>query len=136
MVDVTDAVADVVSDDSTCGAERSMYSRDGLFAMVESEWPELAGAELRYLDHTWRLTGAVDVVQNGELLAVDATRVDGVRHEGATLFFSLDGGPASLNPGNLGGHFDRLERDSDEQHILVRKRNETYRYTLKRLEYD
>ena len=104
--------------------------------MVESEWPELAGAELRYLDHTWRLTGTVDVMQNGDLLGVDATRVDGVRHEGATLFFSLEGGPASLNPGNLGEHFDRLERDGDEQRIRVRKSNETYDYTLKRLEYD
>lgn len=104
--------------------------------MVETEWPELAGVELRYLDRTWQLTGTVDVVQNGELLAVEVTRVDGVRHEGATLYFSLEGGPGSLNPGNLGDHFDRLERDSDEQRIIVRKGTETYRYDLKRMEYD
>lgn len=104
--------------------------------MDESGWPELADTELRYLDHTWRLTGSVDVLNNGELLAVDATRVDGVRHEGATLYFSLESPPASLNPGNLGAHFDRLEAGPDEQRLVVGKRDATYEYVLKRMEYD
>ena len=29
--------------------------------MVETEWPELGGVEVEYGDHTWELTGMVDV---------------------------------------------------------------------------
>ena len=58
--------------------------------MVESVWPELGGKELRYLDHTWALTGTVDVRDDGRLLAVAAERTVDSRRPAATLFFALD----------------------------------------------
>jgi hypothetical protein len=104
--------------------------------MVESNWPELAGEQVRYLDHTWELTGAVEVRGTGDALAVEATQVDGVRKRTATLHFGLEEPPESLNPGNLGGHFDRLEREGDDRYLVVSKGSRTYRYELRRLAYD
>lgn len=104
--------------------------------MVEPRWAELRGKELRYRDHTWELTGDVDVRRNGELLAVRARQVDDVRHRTATLYFGLDNPPAALNPGNLGEHFDRLERTDDEIMLVVKKERRTYRYELQRLQYE
>jgi len=103
--------------------------------MAETHWTELDGRELRFRDQTWALTGDVDVRQSGDLLAVKATRVDGVRHETATLYFGLDDPPASLNPGNLGEHFDHLETEDGQQTLVVRKDPRTYRYRLQRLTY-
>ena len=103
--------------------------------MVETQWVELGGRELRYLDHTWTLTGAVDVKENGELLAVEASQVDDVRRPSAILYFGLENPPQSLNPGDLGEHFDHLERVDDTQHLVVKKEPRTYRYELHRLEY-
>lgn len=104
--------------------------------MVESRWQGLDDKELRYQDRTWRLTGTVDVLDGGELLAVDAREVDDVRGSAATLYFGLDGEPKSLNPGNLGEQFERLERTDDGQTILVRTDGGTYRYELHRMTYD
>ncbi len=104
--------------------------------MVESHWEELEGKQLRYFDHSWELTGDVDVRNGGELLAVESRQVDGVRRRAATLYFGLDGSGDSLNPGNLGGHFDRLEREGDDQYLVVKTDPRTYRYELRRLEYD
>lgn len=106
------------------------------YTMVDSNWPELDGEQLRYLDHTWELTGDVDVRNGGELLAVGARQTDDVRGESAVLFFGLDGSGDSLNPGNLGGHFDRLEREGDDRFLVVKTDGGTYRYELRRLEYE
>lgn len=104
--------------------------------MVETHWDDLRGRELRYLDGTWALTGTVDALDDGELLAVEAERVDDVRGETATLYFGLPGPADSLNPGDLGEGFDRLEREDDDQFLVVRRERRTYRYELQRLEYE
>ena len=102
--------------------------------MEETRWEELRGKEIRYSDRTWELTGDVDVRESGELLAVEARRVDDVRHETATLYFGLETLDDSLNPGDLGEHFDRLERTKTKQYLVVKKEPRTYRYELQRLE--
>lgn len=102
--------------------------------MAKSTWPDLQEKRLRYDDRTWELTGDVDVRNSGELLAVEARQTDDVRHGRATLHFGLDTSGDSLNPGNLGEHFDRLERTANEQHLVVRDDHRTYRYVLQRLE--
>ena len=104
--------------------------------MVRSHWGELRDTELRYRDRTWKLTGDVDVRQSGELLAVEARQVDDVRHGAAILYFGLESAPDSLNPGNLGDHFDRVERTGSHRYLLVKKEQRTYRYELQRLEYE
>lgn len=102
--------------------------------MVESDWPELGGKTLRFRDNTWELTGTVDVRQTGDVLAVEARQVDDVRRGRATLFFDLRSGPDSLNPGNLGDHFDSLERSGDDQYLVVKSDGRTYRYELERVQ--
>ncbi|WP_336036968.1 hypothetical protein [Halobacterium yunchengense] len=104
--------------------------------MVESRWEELRGKELRYRDGTWELTGDVDVRRSGASLAVEARQADDVRHGTATLHFGVDEETDSLNPGNLGVHFDRLERTADGQFLVVKTAGRTYRYELQRVEYD
>lgn len=103
--------------------------------MVETRWEDLRGRELRYLDHTWELTGKVDIRESGELLAVEATQADDVRHRTAILYFDVLGAD-SLNPGQVGDQFDRLERTEDGQYLVVRREGRTYRYELRRLEYE
>lgn len=96
--------------------------------MVETRWPDVCGEQVRYSDHTWELTRMVDVRGTGELLEVEATQVDGVRHGTAILRFEIENQPASLNPGNLGDHFDRLEREGNRYYLVVKKEARTYRY--------
>lgn len=103
--------------------------------MVETTWPEIAGKEIRYRDHTWELTGTVDVRDTGDVLAVEARQVDSVGHDTATLRFGIEDPPGSLNPGNLGDHFDRLEREGDRYHLVVEREARRYRYELHGLEY-
>jgi len=112
-----------------------MRAREKPDLMVETHWDDLRGRELRYLDHTWALTGDVDVRASGDLLALEATQVDGVRGERAVLHFGLEAPPDSLNPGSLGEQFDSLERDGDDHYLVVKKEGRTYRYELRRLEY-
>ena len=104
--------------------------------MARFRWSDLDGKELRYRDHAWELTGDVDVREQGELLAVEARQTDDVAHPTATLRFVLSADGDSLNPGNLGAHFDRLERTDEGQFLLVRKERRTYRYALRGLTYD
>ncbi|MFO7927439.1 hypothetical protein [Natronomonas sp.] len=104
--------------------------------MVETHWPELQGKQLRYLDDAWELTGTVDVRDRGELLAVEAKQTDDVKGETATLYFGVESPGDSLNPGDLGEHFDRLERTDDAQYLLVKKARRTYRYELQRLAHE
>lgn len=104
--------------------------------MVETHWDNIKERELRYSDRTWSLTGDVDVRRDGELLAVGAKRVDGVKREAATLYFGLDSPPGSLNPGNLGEHFSSLERDGDGHQLVIKNDRRTYRYVLQRLSYE
>jgi hypothetical protein len=104
--------------------------------MVESNWAELGGKEVRYRDRTWTLTGAVGVRERGELLAVEARQADDVRGRTATLYFGIDDAPDSLNPGSLGDHFDSLERSGSRQRLVVKTAGRTYRYDLQRLDYE
>lgn len=103
--------------------------------MVESHWEDLRGKRLRYRDGTWELTGDVDVLRDGTVVAVEATRTDGSRHEDARLYFGVEDPPDSLNPGSLGDHFDSLVRDGDEQFLRVKAPGRIYRYELQRIEY-
>lgn len=64
---------------------------------------------------------------------MEARQHDDVRHQMATLYFGLDGGTDSLNSGNLGQHFDRLERNGDSYTLVVKRDPRTYRYELQRL---
>lgn len=104
--------------------------------MVEDTWEELAGKRLQYADRTWELTGSVDVRGTGERVELEAKEVNDVRHRRAALRFVTRTPSDSLNPGNLGEHFDRLERDGDVQTLVVKKGGRTYRYELRGLEYE
>ncbi|MCU4750675.1 hypothetical protein OB919_01555 [Halobacteria archaeon AArc-curdl1] len=104
--------------------------------MVETEWPELAGTELEYGDHTWELTGAVEVNVTGEAISVGAKQVDDVRQKTATLRFGASADAPSLNPGDLGGHFDRVELVRDSPRLVLRTEARTYRYELRNVEYE
>jgi hypothetical protein len=104
--------------------------------MVQTRWGALRGQRIRYLNRTWLLTGEVDVRNRGELLAVSANQTDDVRRGSATLYFGLDEPGPSLNPGNMGAHFDRLDLDGEHQYIVVKKEPREYRYELQRLRYD
>ena len=104
--------------------------------MVEQEWPELGGKQVRFADHTWELSGTVDVRGTGEVIEAEAQQVDDVKRERARLRFNLREPPASLNPGNLGDHFDQLRRDGDRYWLVVKKETRTYRYDLESIEYD
>jgi hypothetical protein len=104
--------------------------------MVETHWEDISGMEVRYHDHTWELTGDVDVLEDGALLAVEAKQSDDVRGQTGRLHFDLETSTGSLNPGDLGDQFDRLERTDDGQYLVVRKDRQTYRYVLRRLEYE
>lgn len=104
--------------------------------MVETHWEGLRGREVRYLDHLWELTGDVVVLESGGLLALEARQTDDVRRRAATLYFAVEAGRPSLNPGNLGEHFDSLERTGGGQYLVVRDDRRTYRYRLQRLEHE
>lgn len=104
--------------------------------MVETHWEDLRDRELRYQGHRWSLTGDVALRETGDLLAVEARQADGTRHEDATLYFAIRDPPASLNPGNLGDHFDELEYDGAGQTLVVSTAGRTYRYRLTNVEYD
>lgn len=104
--------------------------------MVEDTWKELAGKELQYADRTWELTGSVDVLGTGERLELEAREVNDVRHRRASLQFGVETPSDSLNPGALGEHFDRLERDGEEVSLVVKKSGRSYRYELRGLEYE
>lgn len=104
--------------------------------MVEARWPELAGKELRYSDKTWELTGIVNIRGSGRTLEVEAQQVDDVKHSTATIRFNISNPPASLNPGNLGAHFNSLEREGEQYYIVVEQEPRTYRYEIAGLQYE
>lgn len=103
--------------------------------MAETHWDDLRGRELRYNDHTWELTGDLDIRQSGDLLALDAKQADESKHEKATLYFGIENPPDSLNPGNSNANFDHFERDGDRQVLVVDTPGRRYRYELDRIEY-
>jgi len=102
--------------------------------MVDAHWEDLRGRQVRYGDDSWELTGDLEIRESGRLLAVEARRTDDVRQPTARLHFDVTDGPGSLNPGDLGEHFDRLERRGGEQYIVVKREGRTYRYRLHRVE--
>lgn len=103
--------------------------------MVDVHWDTLREKQLRYRDHTWTLTGDVEVRNSGEHLAVAARQADDVRRRRGTFSFEVHDTDESLNPGNLGDAFERLEQTGDGQALVVKHRGRTYRYRLNRLEY-
>lgn len=102
--------------------------------MVDAHWEDLRGRQLRYGDDVWELTGDLEIRESGRSLAVEARRTEDVRQPKATLFFDVTTPENSLNPGDLGEHFDRIERRRGEQQILVKREGRTYRYELHRVE--
>lgn len=102
--------------------------------MTETEWPELAGKTIPYADQMWRLAGTVEVQGTGEALAVRATRDNDVRGDDVDLIFGIEDPSASLNPGDLGEHFDRLEQKGTNWYLVVKKDPTVYRYKLHRIE--
>jgi len=112
-----------------------MGLRDEASHMVDAHWEDVRGKELRYGDHTWELTGDVEVLDTGKVIEARARRADGVRHEDATLRFGVDDGE-SLNPGDLDEVFVHVERERDRHYLVVRKEPRVYRYELHSLEYE
>lgn len=104
--------------------------------MADTTWPELGGKRIRQGENTWELTGEVDARDSGNVLAVEARRVDDVKRRTARLYFGVENPPDSLNPGALGEHFDRIEWDGDDPQLVVKKTGRTYRYELDHLTYD
>lgn len=104
--------------------------------MGEPPWDDLEGRTVRYAGDLWELTGKVEVLDSGELLALSARREDDVRGESAKLHFAVEGAPHSLNPGDLGEQFDHIERTGDGHHLVVRTDGRTYRYGLEHLQHD
>jgi hypothetical protein len=104
--------------------------------MGNDTWPELGGNRLQYANRTWELGSEVSVLDDGDLLGVKATAVDDVRGQRATLYFTIDQPPASLNPGDLGEHFDSFEPAGGTYAIDVRTPGRTYRYDLERMTYE
>lgn len=104
--------------------------------MNETVWPDLGGKELAYSDRAWELTGTVTVEDDGRALAADARVADGSGNDSGTLYFTLQNPSKSLNPGNMEGHFDRIERTKQDQFLVVETEGRTYRYRLSRLEFD
>jgi len=103
--------------------------------MVEISLVAIGGKEVRYDDGTWELTGDVDVVGTGEHIQAEAKQVDDVRGRRARLRFDLETPPASLNPGDVGGYFESLERDGDRYQLVLKTDQRTYRYELNGIEY-
>lgn len=104
--------------------------------MVEANWPDLRGKELRYGDETWELTGAVNVRGSGESLEVSAKQLDDVKGSTATIRFNVRDPPVSLNPGNLGVYSTSLERADGQYYIVVEMDSRTYRYEIASIQYD
>ena len=102
--------------------------------MDETMWPDLEGSELRFSDSSWELTGTVEVRNDGRRLAAEAVAADYNRHKTGTLIFTRGAKPPSLNPGDLGSHFDRIERTRRNQFLVVKKTGRNYRYRLARIE--
>lgn len=104
--------------------------------MADARWQAVRGEELRYQDHTWELTGEVDVRGTGDRLRARVKQVDGVRGEHAALQFGIVDGGGSLNPGDLGDVSAGLEREGDRHYLVVEKEPRTYRYELHSIEYE
>lgn len=102
--------------------------------MVATHWDDMRGKQLRYLDHTWELTGDLELLDTGNLLEVEARRVDDVRGKRARFHFDVENPPDSVNPSDDGLNFYRLEQDGTDQLLVVRNAGRTYRYCLHRLQ--
>lgn len=103
--------------------------------MVEQVWDDIQEKQVKYQDRIWEITGKVVVKESGDLICVEATQLHDVRNRRATLYFTLQTPNDSLNPGNLGEHFDRIEQSRSNYFLIVKKGTKTYRYILQRLEY-
>lgn len=104
--------------------------------MVETHWEDLSGKELRYNGDTWELTGDVDLQESGGSLAVEAKQIDDVRDKKVSLYFGPKNPPRTLNPGDFNELFTELEREDDDQHLVINEDHRTYRYELHRIEYE
>jgi hypothetical protein len=102
--------------------------------MHERHWDDLGGLELRYRDHTWELTGDVEILRDGALIGAEVRQVDGTRHGTAQLFFAVENPPRSVNPGDLGDHFQELVKEDGKSYLKITSPRRTYRYELQRLE--
>ncbi len=103
--------------------------------MVTITAQRLEGERIRYRGDSWEFTGTVDVLQNGEVLDVEARKADRVRGTKGTLSFRLENPPTSINPGNLGDVDIELRNDDGGQFLVVSRNHRTDRYKLKNLIY-
>ncbi len=104
--------------------------------MVELSAPELEGAQLRYNDDTWELTGTIEVKQNGALIQAQARKPDRVRGSTGRLKFVLESPPASLNPGNPGEFSCEITKNDDGHGLVVTRGGQADRYSLAKMTYD
>lgn len=93
------------------------------------------GKTIKIPNRIWEITGKVVGKESGGLVGVEAIQFHDVRHRRATLYFTLQIPNDSLNPENLGEHFDRIEQSRSNYFLIVKKGTKTYRYILQRLEY-
>lgn len=104
--------------------------------MVEQYWTDLDGQTIRYADAHWVCTGDVEIERDGRSLAVEAVERDDVKQRTATLYFTNDSPPGSINPGRVGEYFNRIERDSNRYTLLITTNQRTYRYRLTHISYN
>ncbi|WP_101296776.1 hypothetical protein [Halegenticoccus soli] len=103
--------------------------------MTETHVQELEGERVRYNGDAWEFTGTIDVKRNGEVIHVEARKAERVRGDKATLRFTLQNPPASINPGNLGDFGVELQRREDGQYLVVSRTHATNRYRLDNMNY-
>lgn len=102
---------------------------------METHWDNIHGREVTYHDQRWELTGDVDVINSGDVIALEARQRDDVKGERARIYCTVESGSKSINPGAMGDHFDSVLPDGPEQVVRIKTHGRTYRYELARLEY-
>ena len=104
--------------------------------MGNLHWDSLTDGEVTFDDRRWSLTGDLEILDRGEILAVDATQTDDVRHPRATLYFSVTDSGESLNPGALGDPSAELDTSGASESIVVTTEGRSYQYDLARMQYE
>lgn len=104
--------------------------------MVETHVSQLAGERIRYNDDTWEFTGDIEITQNGSVIEATARKSDRVRKNLGTFRFQLQDPPGSINPGNVGEFGVKLEREGRDVLLVITRRRESDRYSIKSLHYN
>lgn len=104
--------------------------------MVEKYWADIDGQTIRYANAHWVFTGDVDIERDGRALAIEAVERDDIKGRTATLHFTIDSPPASINPGSVSEYFNRIERDGDRYTLIITTNQRTHRYRLTHISYN